>query len=57
MRPSYRTPTAGSGRGSGSFVGMDPEQVIPPEEDFGLADIDDLPDEEMPPTPKEMRAA
>jgi hypothetical protein len=37
-----------------SFVGMDPEQVIPPEEDFGLADIDDLPDEEMPLTLKEM---
>jgi pimeloyl-ACP methyl ester carboxylesterase len=37
-----------------SFVGMDPEQVIPPEDDFGLADIDDLPDEEMPPTMKEM---
>ena len=40
-----------------SFVaamGGDPEEVVPPEEDFGLDDIDDIPDEEMPPQVKEM---
>jgi hypothetical protein len=40
-----------------SFVaGMigDPEEVLRPEDDFGLADIDQIPDSEMPPTIKEM---
>ncbi|MCX2931239.1 prolyl oligopeptidase family serine peptidase [Mycobacterium sp. CVI_P3] len=40
-----------------SFVaamGGDPEQVLRPEDDFSLTDIDEIPDEEMPPTIKEM---
>jgi pimeloyl-ACP methyl ester carboxylesterase len=37
-----------------SFVGMDPEQAISEEEDFGLEDIDEIPDREMPPPIKEM---
>ena len=40
-----------------SFVagmGGDPQEVLTPDEDFSLADIDDIPDEEMPPTIKEM---
>jgi pimeloyl-ACP methyl ester carboxylesterase len=37
-----------------SFVGFDPEQMLPADEDFGIADIDTFPDEEMPPTQKEM---
>lgn len=40
-----------------SFVagmGGDPEELLTPEEDFGLADIDAIPDAEMPPPVKEM---
>ena len=37
-----------------SFVGFDPEQILTADDDFGLADIDTIPDEEMPPTQKEM---
>ncbi len=40
-----------------SFVagmGGDPEEFLSPEEDFSLADIDQIPDAEMPPTIKEM---
>jgi hypothetical protein len=37
-----------------SFVGFDPEEMLTAEEDFGIADIDTIPDEEMPPTQKEM---
>ncbi len=40
-----------------SFVaglGGDPQEVLRPEDDFGLSDIDEIPDEEMPPTIKEM---
>ncbi len=40
-----------------SFVagmGGDPEDVLKPEDDFSLADIDEIPDEEMPPAIKEM---
>jgi pimeloyl-ACP methyl ester carboxylesterase len=37
-----------------SFVGMDPEQAIPKAEDFGLNDIDEIPDAELPPQMKEM---
>ncbi len=37
-----------------SFVGMDPEQVISQEEDFGLQDIDHIPDAELAPPMKEM---
>lgn len=40
-----------------SFVaglGGDPEEALTPEEDFGLGDIDDMSDEEMPPAVKEM---
>ena len=37
-----------------SFVGFDPEQVLTADEDFSIADIDTIPDEEMPPTQKEM---
>ncbi|TGD87397.1 alpha/beta hydrolase [Mycolicibacterium sp. CH28] len=40
-----------------SFVagmGGDPQEVLRPEDDFSLSDIDDIPDEEMPPTIKEM---
>ena len=40
-----------------SFVagmGGDPAEVLTPEEDFSLDDIDQIPDEEMPPTIKEM---
>lgn len=40
-----------------SFVagmGGDPEEVLTPEEDFGLADIDAMPDDVMPPPIKEM---
>lgn len=40
-----------------SFVaglGGDPQDVLSPADDFSLADIDDIPDEEMPPTIKEM---
>ncbi|MEO3760419.1 prolyl oligopeptidase family serine peptidase [Mycobacterium sp. B14F4] len=40
-----------------SFVagmGGDPQEVLTPEEDFSLADIDRIPDEEMPPPIKEM---
>lgn len=35
-------------------VSGDPEEVLRPEDDFGLADIDGIPDREMPPTIKEM---
>ena len=35
-------------------LGDDPEKMLTPEEDFGLADIDQTPDEEMPPPIKEM---
>ncbi|MGE2688882.1 alpha/beta hydrolase family protein [Mycolicibacterium pulveris] len=35
-------------------MGGDPEQVLTPEEDFSLDDIDQIPDAEMPPTVKEM---
>ena len=40
-----------------SFVagmGGDPEEVLTPDQDFSLADIDQIPDEEMPPPVKEM---
>ena len=40
-----------------SFVagmGGDPAEVLTPEEDFSLADIDQIPDDEMPPQIKEM---
>lgn len=40
-----------------SFVagmGGDPEEVLTPEEDFSLADIDEIPDDEMPHQIKEM---
>lgn len=40
-----------------SFVaglGGDPQDVLAPEDDFSVADIDEIPDEEMPPTIKEM---
>ena len=40
-----------------SFVagmGGDPQEVFTPEEDFSLADIDEMPDDEMPPQIKEM---
>lgn len=40
-----------------SFVagmGGDPEEVLTPEEDFSIADIDEISDEEMPPPIKEM---
>ena len=37
-----------------SFVGFDPEQMLTADEDFSIADIDTIPDEEMPPTQKEM---
>lgn len=37
-----------------SFVGMDPEETIPKEEDFGLQDIDEIPDAELPPPMREM---
>jgi arsenite methyltransferase len=37
-----------------SFVGFDPEEMLSAEEDFSIADIDTIPDEEMPPTQKEM---
>jgi pimeloyl-ACP methyl ester carboxylesterase len=40
-----------------SFVagmGGDPEEVLTPEEDFSLDDIDQIPDDEMPPPIKEM---
>lgn len=37
-----------------SFVGFDPEQAIPPDQDFGLDDIDDLPDDVAPPPTKAM---
>ena len=40
-----------------SFVagmGGDPQEVLTPEEDFGLADIDQMSDDEMPPAAKEM---
>ncbi|ULE32772.1 alpha/beta hydrolase family protein [Mycobacterium sp. IDR2000157661] len=40
-----------------SFVagmGGDPQEVLSPEEDFSLDDIDEIPDEEMPPPIKEM---
>jgi len=37
-----------------SFVGFDPEQWLTADEDFSIADIDTIPDEEMPPTQKEM---
>lgn len=37
-----------------SFVGIDPEQVIPQEEDFGLEDIDGISDQELPPPLKAM---
>lgn len=37
-----------------SFVGMDPEQTIPKKQDFGLKDIDEIPDQQMPPPVKEM---
>jgi hypothetical protein len=36
-----------------SFAGMDPDQ-LPAEEDFGVPDIPDIPDGEMPPPIKEM---
>ena len=35
-------------------MGGDPAEVLTPEEDFSLDDIDQIPDEEMPPTIKEM---
>lgn len=35
-------------------MGGDPEQVLTPEQDFSLDDIDHIPDAEMPPTVKEM---
>jgi hypothetical protein len=37
-----------------SFVGFDPEEMFTADEDFSIADIDTIPDEEMPPTQKEM---
>jgi pimeloyl-ACP methyl ester carboxylesterase len=37
-----------------SFVGFDPEEMFTADEDFSIADIDTIPDEEMPPTRKEM---
>ena len=37
-----------------SFVGFDPEVALTAEDDFGLADIDAMPDEEVSPTQKEM---
>ena len=37
-----------------SFVGFDPEETLTGEEDFSIADIDTIPDEDMPPTQKEM---
>jgi pimeloyl-ACP methyl ester carboxylesterase len=37
-----------------SFVGFDPESQMPAEQDFGPADIDAIPDDEMPPAQKEM---
>jgi pimeloyl-ACP methyl ester carboxylesterase len=37
-----------------SFVGFDPEEMLTADEDFSIADIDTIPDEEMPPTQKEM---
>lgn len=36
-----------------SFSGFDPD-TLPPEDDFGVADLPDIPDEAMPPTIKEM---
>ncbi|MGY4711096.1 alpha/beta hydrolase family protein [Mycolicibacterium sp. CBM1] len=35
-------------------LGGDPEEVLTAEDDFSAADIDEIPDEEMPPTIKEM---
>jgi pimeloyl-ACP methyl ester carboxylesterase len=37
-----------------SFVGFDPEQALTAEDDFGLDDIDQIPDSELPPTTKDM---
>jgi pimeloyl-ACP methyl ester carboxylesterase len=37
-----------------SFVGLDPEQALSPDDDFGPADIDQIPDAELPPTMKDM---
>ncbi|MGH7910852.1 MAG: alpha/beta hydrolase family protein [Candidatus Dormibacteraceae bacterium] len=37
-----------------SFVGFDPEQAIPAAEDFGLSDIDGIPDATLPPSGKAM---
>ena len=37
-----------------SFVGFDPEQALTADDDFGLDDIDQIPDSEIPPTSKDM---
>ena len=37
-----------------SFVGFDPEEAMSPDDDFGLQDIDAIPDSDIPPTAKEM---
>ena len=37
-----------------SFFGFDPEQMVTADEDFSIADIDTIPDEEMLTRQKEM---
>ena len=37
-----------------SFVGFDPEQALTADDDFGLDDIDQILDSEIPPTSKDM---
>jgi pimeloyl-ACP methyl ester carboxylesterase len=37
-----------------SFVGFDPEEALTADDDFGLDDIDQIPDSEIPPTSKDM---
>jgi pimeloyl-ACP methyl ester carboxylesterase len=37
-----------------SFVGFDPEQALTTQDDFGLDDIDSIPDSELSPTTKDM---